>query len=531
MKTIFTFLFVFASYVINAQNYYLNKSHDFAVSDTFANQLFTLDNKPNSLFLLKVLNTEPINLGEPLLRYFLYESISGGEFQQLTIPSIDYIISRAAKTTIGAMFQVISEDHGQELLFFDGNQFTVLDLIPGENGSHGFVNVKDDRAFITRYSDENYTHWELHEFIDVNNIVQISDSYESYFCNIQNVFGDTVVYSVHDVNGTKLMTTTFDNGNWTQEEIWSSSASISILGSIGLINDKFIFAVLESEEFVPDYTYRVVVIDNATGNTSILLQEEGDFSFDFQWKSFQFNNQYYYPSNLTNSMFTTSNGVDVNQVLSASEGRLIQHSINENSLYFLVEKVSGEDTIQRLLKNVNFQNQIIYAGNKVNIIVGPDELYLIEKSYASSNVSALLKVMYNGSILDWTFNNNYETFIYNSTYFADNGAIVQNNLYFIFTEKLPSDSYDTDIYFLQPIGAVSGVDQSNFTFYPNPVSNGQSINLTTELLGEYKILNAQGAEILTGNVITHKQTIDLPKLSSGIYFFNFNNSMRKFVVN
>jgi hypothetical protein len=61
----------------------------------------------------------------------------------------------------------------------------------------------------------------------------------------------------------------------------------------------------------------------------------------------------------------------------------------------------------------------------------------------------------------------------------------------------------------------------NLQMFPNPVSN--HLNIVSTLNSTYLLIDINGKELLNGSIINGRNTIDVSKLNSGIYFMHFNN--------
>lgn len=70
-------------------------------------------------------------------------------------------------------------------------------------------------------------------------------------------------------------------------------------------------------------------------------------------------------------------------------------------------------------------------------------------------------------------------------------------------------------------------DGSELQIYPNPVRNKLYLKSTVPVQGTVAVLNVSG--ILVAEVLVENNSIDVSKLSSGIYFIRVNNSLQKFI--
>ncbi len=72
-----------------------------------------------------------------------------------------------------------------------------------------------------------------------------------------------------------------------------------------------------------------------------------------------------------------------------------------------------------------------------------------------------------------------------------------------------------------------GLDDINkniFNVYPNPTSNSFTISSDNLINSEFKMIDAQGREVLTGSMNGQEHTIDISKLSKGVYSVVFDNT-------
>ncbi len=72
-----------------------------------------------------------------------------------------------------------------------------------------------------------------------------------------------------------------------------------------------------------------------------------------------------------------------------------------------------------------------------------------------------------------------------------------------------------------------GLDDINkniFNVYPNPTSNSFTISSEKVINSEFTIIDSQGREMLTGIMNGQEHTIDISKLSKGVYSVVFNNT-------
>ena len=108
-----------------------------------------------------------------------------------------------------------------------------------------------------------------------------------------------------------------------------------------------------------------------------------------------------------------------------------------------------------------------------------------------------------------------------------NVTLVQNNTLFrcIVTENANcSDTTDVAVLTVEDNTGLDDLNKNIFNVYPNPTSNSFTISCEKVINSEFKIIDAQGREVLTGFMNGQKQTIDISKLSNGVYSVVFNNT-------
>ncbi len=67
-------------------------------------------------------------------------------------------------------------------------------------------------------------------------------------------------------------------------------------------------------------------------------------------------------------------------------------------------------------------------------------------------------------------------------------------------------------------------EQLDFSMYPNPVFGMLNLKISKDNIVDYKIYNATGQQVLSGK--TSSSTVDVAKLSSGIYVFEINDGTK-----
>jgi hypothetical protein len=79
-------------------------------------------------------------------------------------------------------------------------------------------------------------------------------------------------------------------------------------------------------------------------------------------------------------------------------------------------------------------------------------------------------------------------------------------------------------YEITNVGLSSNVDQTNFSVFPNPVSENltiSSLNFTKSI--RYNLYDSQGGLINNGNLFSNETIVNTSNLSSGTYYLNLYN--------
>jgi len=84
-----------------------------------------------------------------------------------------------------------------------------------------------------------------------------------------------------------------------------------------------------------------------------------------------------------------------------------------------------------------------------------------------------------------------------------------------------------DYVYAQTLG-IDDIDDNGMTVYPNPTTGFIYIN-SNNLESEYHIVNAIGETVLTGNITSENQLIDISNLPNGLYFVKIGLSVQKFL--
>tara|TARA_B100001287_G_C22682874_1_gene531482 strand:- start:2228 stop:3562 length:1335 start_codon:yes stop_codon:yes gene_type:complete len=110
---------------------------------------------------------------------------------------------------------------------------------------------------------------------------------------------------------------------------------------------------------------------------------------------------------------------------------------------------------------------------------------------------------------------------------VSNVTLGQNNTLFrcIVTENSNcSDTTDVAVLTVEDNTGLDDLNKDIFNVYPNPTSNSFTISSDNLINSEFKLIDAQGREVLTGFMNGQEHTIDISKLSNGVYSVVFNNT-------
>jgi hypothetical protein len=110
---------------------------------------------------------------------------------------------------------------------------------------------------------------------------------------------------------------------------------------------------------------------------------------------------------------------------------------------------------------------------------------------------------------------------------VSNVTLGQNNTLFRCIVSENSDCSDTTDVAVLTVEDNTGLEDLNkglFNIYPNPTSNSFTISSEKVINSEFKLIDAQGREVLTGFMNGQEHTIDISKLSNGVYSVVFNNA-------
>ena len=110
---------------------------------------------------------------------------------------------------------------------------------------------------------------------------------------------------------------------------------------------------------------------------------------------------------------------------------------------------------------------------------------------------------------------------------VSNVTLGQNNTLFrcIVSENSDcSDTTDVAILTVQDNTGLEDLNKDLFNVYPNPTTNSFTISSEKVINSEFKLIDAQGREVLTGSMNGQEHTIDISKLSNGVYSVVFNNT-------
>lgn len=99
------------------------------------------------------------------------------------------------------------------------------------------------------------------------------------------------------------------------------------------------------------------------------------------------------------------------------------------------------------------------------------------------------------------------------------GDIIPNtaNIYFDFNPAIVTNTWTTEFV---PLLAVNQIENSDYIFYPNPVTNTFTISLknNSESIDAISILDILGKTVLSKTVNNSKVEVDVSNLSKGVYF-------------
>ena len=73
------------------------------------------------------------------------------------------------------------------------------------------------------------------------------------------------------------------------------------------------------------------------------------------------------------------------------------------------------------------------------------------------------------------------------------------------------------------LSVLQDIENYRLNLFPNPTSNSFTISSEKVINSEFKIIDAQGREVLTGSMNGQEHTIDISKLSKGVYSVVFDN--------
>ena len=89
-----------------------------------------------------------------------------------------------------------------------------------------------------------------------------------------------------------------------------------------------------------------------------------------------------------------------------------------------------------------------------------------------------------------------------------------------------------EIYEQHHLGVDENEAENGFVIYPNPSHNVLFVKTChgASLQSEYRITNIMGQTLMTGEITSENQMIDVSSLTKGIYFITINNESQKFVI-
>ena len=110
---------------------------------------------------------------------------------------------------------------------------------------------------------------------------------------------------------------------------------------------------------------------------------------------------------------------------------------------------------------------------------------------------------------------------------VSNVTLGQNNTLFrcIVSENSNcSDTTDVAVLTVEDNTGLYDLNKNIFNVYPNPTSNSFTISSEKVINSEFTIIDSQGREVLTGSMNGQEHTIDISKLSKGVYSVVFDNT-------
>ncbi len=126
-----------------------------------------------------------------------------------------------------------------------------------------------------------------------------------------------------------------------------------------------------------------------------------------------------------------------------------------------------------------------------------------------SDINIYLKDNYNNTITDLRVNNTYSFNVDSKT-----ESVADGRLELIFVNKTTSS-----------VESVLAGRKATMSVYPNPAVDILNVEITNASFkqSEVNIYNVSGVEVMNSNMLGNKKSIDVQKLSSGVYFVKVSN--------
>ena len=82
------------------------------------------------------------------------------------------------------------------------------------------------------------------------------------------------------------------------------------------------------------------------------------------------------------------------------------------------------------------------------------------------------------------------------------------------------------------LGSVNEIPEVSFELFPNPATEIISVSFDSEpVTKEYSILDQQGRLIMKGNIALSGSELNVNQFTKGLYFFQIDNSTKRFIKN
>ena len=126
----------------------------------------------------------------------------------------------------------------------------------------------------------------------------------------------------------------------------------------------------------------------------------------------------------------------------------------------------------------------------------------------------------------WNFGDGDTSTTYTPTHtFADTGSY---NVTLIVSDCGKSDTLTQSVT-LSSTGIITQQNNqlTEWSIYPNPVKSILTVSPATAEKTNYKILNAEGKEVLNGTITALNEQIDVSSLANGLYFLQMFNRVQQ----